>query len=100
MMNHREEMFIGKTADISYEGCDGDRITSSSRRSFLGLLLGAGAAGVGALLSVPLFRLLLHPLVTATRSSTWKEVGSVEDFASVTSRAKTLVTLEQRDGWS
>jgi len=60
-MNHREEMFIGKTADISYEGCDKDRITSSSRRSFLGLLLGAGAAGVGALLSVPLFRFLLHP---------------------------------------
>ncbi len=99
MINHREEMFIGKTADISYEGCDGDRITSSSRRSFLGLLLSAGAAGVGALLSVPLFRFLLHPLLTATSSSSWKEVGSVEDLASVTSPVKKLVKIEQRDGW-
>jgi len=99
MMNHREEMFIGKTADISQEVCDGDRTTSRSRRSFLGLLLGAGAAGVGALLSVPLFRFLLHPLLTATSSSSWKEVGSVEDLASVTSPVKKLVKIEQRDGW-
>src|SRR5256886_3752729 len=98
-MNHTEEMFLGKTADISQEGCDGHQITSSSRRSFLGLLLGAGAAAVGALLSVPLFRFMLHPLLTATSSSSWKEVGSVEDLASVTSPVKKLVKIEQRDGW-
>jgi len=99
MMNHPEEMFIDKTADISQEGCGGYQITSSSRRTFLGLLLSAGAAGVGALLSVPLFRFLLHPLLTPTSSSSWKEVGTVEDLASVTSPVKRLVKIEQRDGW-
>src|SRR5882672_1436200 len=99
MMNHPEEMFIGKTADISQEGCGGYQITSSSRRTFLGLLLSAGAAGVGALLSVPLVRFLLHPLLTPTSSSSWKEVGTVEDLASVTSPVKKLVKIEQRDGW-
>jgi len=48
---------------------------------------------------VPLFRFLLHPLLTATSSSSWKEVGSVEDLASVTSPVKKLVKIEQRDGW-
>src|SRR5205823_10143863 len=42
---------------------------------------------------------LLHPLLTATSSSSWKEVGSVEDLASVTSPVKKLVKIEQRDGW-
>ena len=98
-MNHQEEMFIGKTAAISQESGDGHRITCSSRRSFLGLLLGAGAAGIGALLSVPLFRFILHPLLTAASSSSWKEVGSVEDLTSVTSPVKKLVKIEQRDGW-
>src|SRR6266699_6956208 len=88
-----EEMLGGKTAEISQQGCDG------RRRSFLGLLLGAGGAGVGALLSVPLFRFILHPLLTATSSSSWKEIGTVEDLASITSPVKKLVKIEQRDGW-
>ena len=90
-MDHPEEMLGGKTAEISQEGCDG------RRRSFLGLLLGAGAAGVGALLSVPLFRFILHPLLTTTSSSSWKEIGTVEDLASITSPVKKLVKIEQRD---
>jgi len=54
-------------------------------------MLSAGAAGLGALLAVPLLRFLLHPLVQATTQPSWKEIGNVEDLASVTSPVKKLV---------
>ncbi|OLB29409.1 MAG: hypothetical protein DMG41_33045 [Acidobacteria bacterium] len=94
-MNHSDEIHISSTAE-EYKKLGG---TASSRRSFLALLLSAGAASVGALLSVPLLRFLLHPLVKAKTQASWKEIGSVEDLASVTSPVKKLVKVEQRDGW-
>jgi menaquinol-cytochrome c reductase iron-sulfur subunit len=69
------------------------------RRSFLGMLLGVGAAGVGALLFVPLIRFAMHPLLRATTPISWSPVGKVEEFASITAPVKRLVTIEQRDGW-
>lgn len=94
-MNHSDEIHISTTAE-EYKKLGG---AASSRRSFLALLLSAGAASVGALLSVPLLRFLLHPLVKAKTQASWKEIGSVEDLASVTSPVKKLVKVEQRDGW-
>ena len=70
-----------------------------ARRSFLGVLLGAGAAGVGALLSVPLIRLVLHPLLRVTTPASWSDVGNVEEFSSAALPVKKLITVEQRDGW-
>ncbi len=94
-MNHAERIHITGTAE-HHKKPGG---AASSRRSFLGLLLSVGAAGVGALLSVPLLRFLLHPLVKAKAEVSWKEIGPVEDLASVTSPVKKLVKVEQRDGW-
>lgn len=71
----------------------------SARRSFLGVLLGAGAASVGALLSVPLFRFILHPLLRVTTPASWSDVGSVDEFAASAVPVKKLITVEQRDGW-
>jgi menaquinol-cytochrome c reductase iron-sulfur subunit len=75
------------------------QIQSSPRRSFLGVLLGAGAASVGALLSVPLFRFVLHPLLRVTTPASWSDVGSVDEFAASAAPVKKLITVEQRDGW-
>ena len=98
-MNHSEEMLTGKTADVSEERDDKRQMPSSGRRSFLGLLLGAGAATVGAVLSLPLLRFVLHPIFNGKIPSSWKEVCDVEDLAKVTTPVRKLVKIEQRDGW-
>jgi menaquinol-cytochrome c reductase iron-sulfur subunit len=95
----REETHARKTADISREGNDRRRSAPSGRRSFLGFLLSAGGASVGALLSVPLLRFVLHPLIRGTIPMSWTEVGSVEELASASEPVKRLVKIEQRDGW-
>jgi menaquinol-cytochrome c reductase iron-sulfur subunit len=69
------------------------------RRSFLGSLLVLGTAGVGAILSIPLIRFGLHPLLGRTSDAPWSDVGPIADFASSTAPVKVLVTVEQRDGW-
>ena len=70
-----------------------------NRRSFLGVLLGFGAAVVGAALSIPLLRFALHPLLTTTTRTDWSDVGKLEEFESLTAPVKKLITVEQRDGW-
>ena len=69
------------------------------RRSFFGALLGAGAVAVGALLSVPLVRFVLHPLLRVTTPPSWSDVGSMEEFSAAVLPVKKLITVEQRDGW-
>lgn len=69
------------------------------RRSFLMALLGAGSAGVGALLAVPVIRFVLHPLLANTTGKAWSEVGSMDEFQSITAPVKKLVNFEQQDGW-
>jgi Rieske Fe-S protein len=75
------------------------QLPSPARRSFLGVLLAAGTASVGALLAVPLFRFVLHPLLRVTTPLSWAEVGSVNEFAAAAGPVKKLITVEQRDGW-
>ena len=69
------------------------------RRSFLGGLLAAGSVTVGALLSVPLMRFTLHPLLAQTTEKSWSTVGKVDEFQDLDAPVKKLVTIEQRDGW-
>jgi menaquinol-cytochrome c reductase iron-sulfur subunit len=70
-----------------------------SRRSFLGVLLGFGTVVVGAALSVPLIRFALHPLLSKTTETGWSDVGKADEFASIATPVKKLITVEQRDGW-
>ncbi len=70
-----------------------------TRRSFLGALLGLGTAAIGALLSVPLLRFALHPLLVKTTGAAWAEVGAAAEFAALTAPVKRLVKVEQLDGW-
>ncbi len=69
------------------------------RRSFLGILIGLGSLGVGALLSAPLIRFALHPLISTTTETVWSHVGKVEEFLSNPAPIKRLISVEQRDGW-
>ena len=94
-----KDMFSPKHPEFSREGHDRRLKTGSDRRSFLGFLLSAGGASVGALLSVPLLRFVLHPLIRGTIPLSWTEVGSVEEFAKASEPVKRLVKIEQRDGW-
>jgi len=71
----------------------------NGRRSFLAGLLAAGGATVGALLTIPLVRFTLHPILARTTEKSWSDVGSVDEFQNLDAPVKKLVTIEQRDGW-
>lgn len=78
---------------------DIDCPTELPRRSFLLALLGAGSAGVGALLAIPVVRFVLHPLLASTTEKAWSDVGKVDEFQPSAAPVKKLVQFEQRDGW-
>src|ERR1700680_700703 len=70
-----------------------------SRRSFLGVLLALGSFFVGALLSVPLIRFALFPLLRRTTEVKTSPVGEVSEFSSLTEPAMRTIQIEQVDGW-
>jgi len=70
-----------------------------SRRSFLAALLGVGAVFIGALLSVPLIRFALFPLIRRTTELKGSAVGALSDFASSTEPVMRTIQIEQVDGW-
>jgi hypothetical protein len=70
-----------------------------NRRSFLGALLAVGSVFVGALLSVPLIRFALFPLIRRTTDLKSSPVGSVSEFSSLTEPAMRTIQIEQIDGW-
>ena len=69
------------------------------RRSFLGGLLAAGTAGVGALLIIPVIRFVLHPVLATTTEKSWSDVGKVDEFQSSTVPVQKVIQIEQLDGW-
>lgn len=76
-----------------------ERTVSQDRRSFLGVLIGVGTVGVGALLSIPLVRFALHPILAKTTETAWSDLGAADEFASLAMPMKRLIKVEQRDGW-
>src|ERR1700682_5780707 len=75
------------------------RLSLESRRSFLGGLLGLGSFLVGALLSVPLIRFSLFPLLRRTTDLKESTVGALTDFSSLTEPVMRTIQIEQVDGW-
>jgi len=78
---------------------DSKEIAFPGRRSFLSVLIGVGTVTVGALLSVPLVRFALYPIFGKTTETKWSDLGATDEFSSITSPVRRLVTVEQRDGW-
>ena|ERR1700677_4494240 len=71
----------------------------ASRRSFLGVLLGLGSLFVGALLSVPLLRFALFPLLRRTTELKNSPVGALDEFSSLSEPVLRTIQIEQVDGW-
>jgi menaquinol-cytochrome c reductase iron-sulfur subunit len=72
---------------------------AEGRRSFLAALLGVGAVFVGALLSVPLIRFALFPLIRRTTELKGSPVGEFSEFTSSTEPVMRTIQIEQVDGW-
>jgi menaquinol-cytochrome c reductase iron-sulfur subunit len=70
-----------------------------NRRSFLGALLALGSVFVGALLSVPLIRFAIFPLIRRTTDLKSSPVGPFSEFSSLTEPAMRTIQIEQIDGW-
>jgi menaquinol-cytochrome c reductase iron-sulfur subunit len=70
-----------------------------NRRSFLGALMALGSVFVGALLSVPLIRFAIFPLIRRTTDLKNSPVGSMSEFSSLTEPAMRTIQIEQIDGW-
>lgn len=69
------------------------------RRSFIAALLAVGTAAVGALLSVPLARFVLFPILRRTTNTPWSEAGQIAQFASLSKPAEPVIIVKQLDGW-
>jgi menaquinol-cytochrome c reductase iron-sulfur subunit len=62
-------------------------------------LLGLGSLCVGTLLSVPLIRFALFPLLRRTTELKQSPVGALTDFSSMTEPVMRTIQIEQVDGW-
>src|SRR6202795_4330700 len=87
----------------NYEGMTQNSTTAErspqNRRSFLGALLAVGSVFVGALLSVPLIRFAIFPLIRRTTDLKSSPVGPLSEFSSLTEPAMRTIQIEQIDGW-
>jgi len=85
------------------EGPTPKPVTPSSfldnRRSFLGALLGVGSVFVGGLLSVPLIRFALFPLIRRTTEVKRSPVGAASEFSALTEPVMRTIQIEMVDGW-
>ena len=72
---------------------------SKNRRSFLGALLATGTVCVGALLSVPLIRFTLFPLLRRTTELKASPVGLLSEFSSLSEPVQKTIQIQQVDGW-
>jgi menaquinol-cytochrome c reductase iron-sulfur subunit len=70
-----------------------------NRRSFFGVLLGVGTAGMGALLAIPVLRYVLYPLYARASKSVWTPIGGMEEFADLSKPILKPLDLKQVDGW-
>jgi menaquinol-cytochrome c reductase iron-sulfur subunit len=71
----------------------------SSRRSYIGWLVGLCTAGVSAVLAIPLVRFAIYPLTAETTKTQWSDVGASSEFSSLSAPVQRPVTVEQLDGW-
>ena len=74
-------------------------LKDAERRTFLGIVIGAGMTIFGILAAIPLVRFALYPLFAKEASVAWSDVGPADSFASLTAPVQKLVAVQQRDGW-
>ncbi len=69
------------------------------RRSFIAVLMAAGAALVGAVLAIPLVRFALYPVLAQTSKTSWSNLGPLKDLQSLTEPERRIVKVTEVDGW-
>ncbi len=70
-----------------------------NRRSFFGVLLCVGAAGMSAILAVPVLRFVLYPLYAKSSTDPWSPIGEMGAFSNLSKPILTPLDLKQVDGW-
>ncbi len=85
--------------DLRTQQEEGVKVKPSGRRSFLLALFGLSTAAVTALLAAPLVRFITYPMRKSATSTAWSDLGSVQDFSSITVPTAKTITLERRDAW-
>jgi menaquinol-cytochrome c reductase iron-sulfur subunit len=70
-----------------------------TRRSFLGTLVALGSCLVATLLSAPLIRFALFPLLRRTTELKESVVGPLTEFSSLSAPVSRTIQIEQLDGW-
>ena len=88
-----------RDSEKTSQGLAAPGLSLQHRRSFLGALFGVGSAFVGGLLSVPLSRFALFPLLRRTTELKASPVGSISDFSSSGEPVARIIQIEQVDGW-
>jgi menaquinol-cytochrome c reductase iron-sulfur subunit len=87
------------TGGTDLQPADPKSFAFESRRSFLAALLGVGSVFITALLSVPLIRFALFPLIRRTTELKASPVGELSEFTSATEPVLRTIQIEQVDGW-
>ncbi len=54
---------------------------------------------MGAVLSIPLIRFSLYPILAKTTEVKWSDAGDVSEFKDLTTPIAKTITVEQVDGW-
>ena len=85
--------------ETDFQPADPKRSPFEDRRSFLAALLGVGSVFIAVLLSVPLIRFSLFPLLRRTTELKGSPVGDLTEFASATEPVMRTIQIEQVDGW-
>jgi menaquinol-cytochrome c reductase iron-sulfur subunit len=74
-------------------------VTGSSRRSFLGVLLGLASSVIGALLAIPVVRYLIFPLTAASKESGFSAAGPLSEASAAPGPLSRTLDVKQQDGW-
>lgn len=88
--------FETKTTDIS-DPADGAS-SSVERRSFLGVLIGAITAGIGAVLGVTIGRYVVEPALADSSTEQWVDAGLLAEIPEGQA-VKRNVIIAQNVGW-
>src|SRR3984893_7078599 len=91
-------MYAENSEVVGHKSSTGEP-SRQNRVSFLGALLGVGSVFVGALLSVPLVRFALFPLLRRTTDLKSSSVGELREFSFLSEPVMRTIQIEQVDGW-
>lgn len=87
------------SAELAPSSSESPLLQDSERRRFIGWLLGVGAVVVGALLCIPLVRLVLYPLFGKSREGVWSDLGPSHQYDSLAAPLRRVVKIQDLDGW-